>query len=519
MFRWNFKSAISLLLLLCISASLYGGISAITVPSEKSKKTVETLTNSRDIDGIEVGMTVPEILVHRVTEHPFHLIATIIFFLAIIHTFFAFKFTEWAHLLAKNYEEKLQKLEAEGHTPYTHPILLKRVSAKSEMLTFLGEIEVVFALWAMILMMSITLFFGREAAIVYVSTRNLTEPLFVVVIMLIASTSPVIQFAEFCLRFFAKFGGKSPGAWWLSILTVGPILGSFITEPAAMTISALLLSKQFYEFKPSSKLAYATLGLLFVNISVGGVLTHFAAPVILMVAGPWDWDTPFMFYNFGWKAVLGILLSNAFYYFYFRSEFQAMAALKTAYKETPKVVRAPRLITPTWIIAVHLIVMGWVVLHSHYPVIFAGCGLLLLGFIHATAPYQTELHLKGPILVGLFLAGLVTHADLQGWWIEPVLESLSETSLMVAAMGLTAFNDNAAVTYLTTLIPDFPDAMKYAVVAGAISGGGLTVIANAPNPAGQSILSVYFSGGVSSVRLMLGAAIPTIIMGLMFKFL
>lgn len=36
------------------------------------------------------------------------------------------------------------------------------------------------------------------------------------------------------------------------------------------------------------------------------------------------------------------------------------------------------------------------------------------------------------------------------------------------------------------------DDFKYAVVAGAVTGGGLTVIANAPNPAGMTILKPCF---------------------------
>ena len=75
-------------------------------------------------------------------------------------------------------------------------------------------------------------------------------------------------------------------------MTIAPILGSFITEPAAMTIGALLLAKKIYKHKPKATFAYATLGLLFVNVSVGGTLTHFAAPPVLMVASTWSWDMP-----------------------------------------------------------------------------------------------------------------------------------------------------------------------------------------------------------------------------------
>ena len=114
--------------------------------------------------------------------------------------------------------------------------------------------------------------------------------------------------------------------------------------------------------------------------------------------------------------------------------------------------------------------------------------------------------------MGFFLAGLVVHGGLQGWWIAPVLSHLTDVPLLLGAAGLTAFNDNAAITYLASLVPNFSEELKYAVVAGAVAGGGLTVIANAPNPAGQSILSDYFPDGVSPLKLALGALIPTIIM-------
>ena len=75
----------------------------------------------------------------------------------------------------------------------------------------------------------------------------------------------------------------------------------------------------------------------------------------------------------------------------------------------------------------------------------------------------------------------------------------------------------AAITYLSTLVPGFTDSLKYAVVAGAVTGGGLTVIANAPNPAGQSILKIFFKNGVSPLGLLLGALIPTFIMFAVFS--
>jgi hypothetical protein len=341
---------------------------------------------------------------------------------------------------------------------------------------------------------------------------------FVVVIMAIASTRPILQLAERFLRFFASLGGGRPAAWWLTILTLGPVLGSLITEPAAMTISALLLAKQFYALHPRPRFAYATLGLLFVNISVGGVFTHFAAPPVLMVAGPWGWNTLFMVTHFGWVAGIGIVLANALYFLVFRREFALLASGPEKPAGVASSSRAEQPV-PVWITLVQVGFMAWTVFNAHYPALLVGGFLFFLAFYEVTQDFQGELQLRSPILVGFFLAGLVVHGGLQQWWIAPVLGRLTEVPLMLGAMGLTAVNDNAAITYLATLVPGLTDGMKFAVVAGAVAGGGLTVIANAPNPAGQAILGRYFQNGIAPLGLLLGALPATIIMILCFLLL
>ena len=451
-----------------------------------------------------------EILQHRIAADPFNLVASIIFFLAIVHTFLASKFMQIAHRWRDEHEAQIR---AEGGTGGQ---AREDVSLKAEIMHFFGEVEAIFGIWVVPLLVAITFAKGWPAAERYVSHGvHFTEPMFVVTIMAISATRPVLRFAEQCMSAIARLGGRTPGAWWLSILTVGPLLGSFITEPAAMTICALLLARQFYDLKPSPRFCYATLGLLFVNISVGGTLTHFAAPPVLMVAAKWNWDMGFMFTNFGWKAALGIVLANGIYFAVFRHEVAAL-------HHQPDEDARPRNWSdrtdpvPLWITLVHLSFLAWTVFTAHYPSLFIGGFLFFLAFTSATEHHQNPLSLKPAMLVGFFLAGLVIHGGLQGWWIEPVLASLSATPLMLGAMTLTAFNDNAAITYLATLVPDFSDAKRYAVVAGAVAGGGLTVIANAPNPAGQSILSDYFEDGISPLKLLLGALIPTAVMMLCF---
>jgi Na+/H+ antiporter NhaD/arsenite permease-like protein len=336
--------------------------------------------------------------------------------------------------------------------------------------------------------------------------------MFVVVIMALAATRPVMLLAERSLRLVAALGGGRPVAWWCSILTLAPLLGSLITEPAAMTIAALLLAKQFYELKPSPPLAYATLGLLFVNISIGGTLTPFAAPPVLMVASAWGWDMGYMFTHFGWHALAGIGISNAACFLVFRRELLALRPAPAERDERREAV-------PAWVTAVHLLFLGFTVWMAHHPALFLGGFLFFLAFAQATGHHQSRIDLRSPLLVGFFLAGLVIHGGLQAWWIQPVLGGLGEIPLFTGATILTAFNDNALITYLATLVPGFTEQLKFAVVAGAVTGGGLTVIANAPNPAGQSLLQRYFPGGVSPAGLFLGALGPTLIVAGSFMVL
>jgi len=444
-----------------------------------------------------------EVLQHRIRQEPLSLWVSLLFFGAVAHTFFTHRFRRWAHEL-----EDRQRAQSGGALEGSASSMGPRV------LHFLGEVEVVFGIWCVPLFALLAATSGWQTTLHYFNHRvSYQEPVFVMVIMTMAATRPVLGLAERCLHWIARLGGGGPGAWWLTILTAGPVLGSLITEPAAMTISALLLARHFYDRGPSPRFAYATLGLLFVNISVGGVLTHFAAPPVLMVAGPWQWTTPFMLARFGWVTVLGIGAANALGYIVFRKEFARWSGRPGAASPGQRGAGAPSRSTPVWIVAVHLAFMAWSVLNAHTSVFLLGGFLMFLAFLEVTREHQDELRLRSPILVGFFLSGLVTHGGLQQWWIEPVLSRLSEVPLMLGAMALTAVNDNAAITYLATLVPGLTGGMQYAVVAGAVAGGGLTVIANAPNPAGQSILGRYFADGIAPLGLFLGALPPTIILG------
>ena len=449
-------------------------------------------------------------LAGRVRKDPFNAVATLLFLGAIAHTFLAAKFRKISHRFEDEYEAMEGNLRAGDR-------VLERAGDRKKFLAvlfhFLGEVEVVFGIWVIPLAIAMTLMEGPETARAYINGVNFTEPIFVVVIMAIASSRPVLYFAEACLRRVADLGRGTPAAWWLSLLTVGPLLGSFVTEPAAMTICAMLLVTKFFKLEPSIPLRYATLGLLFVNISVGGTMTHFAAPPVVMAASKWDWNLPYMMLHFGWKAAIGIVIANVMALCVFRRELLSLRDPGEDSGERKQEV-------PNGIVAVHLLFIAFVVYASHYAAVVILTFMLFQAFVLATERNQDPLNLKSPILVGFFLAGLVIHGGCQEWWIEPVLTSLNPLQLLLGSTVLTAFNDNAAITYLASLVPGFSAEAKLAVMAGAVAGGGLTVIANAPNPAGQSILQSHFGpNGVDALKLLLAALVPTAIMLLAFLFL
>jgi hypothetical protein len=469
----------------------------------------------RPLDAYPAGSSLFDTLSSRIAVEPFNAVASAIFVLAIVHTFAAPWFTALAHRVQRRDTERQRHL---GGRPMP--------SVLGEVLHFVGEVEVVFGLWAIVLLVALTAYAGWPTATGYFNgTVTYTEPLFVVVIMALASTRPIVLFAEQALRVLARVWQGTPAAWWAIILIVGPLFGSLITEPGAMTICALLLGRQFYDLQPSTRLKYATLGLLFVNVSIGGTLTHFAAPPVLMVARLWNWDTPFMLAHFGWRAVAAIVASVAVYGLAFRRELaelggrRAQPDVEVAEDDASGEPVLKPLPVPAWITVVHALFMAWTVFTSHYPALFVGGFLIFLGFVRATAPYQSRVELKAPLLVGFFLAGLVIHGGLQAWWIAPVLASLGETPLFATATILTAFNDNALITYLSTLVPDLSDGLKTAVMQGAVTGGGLTVIANAPNPAGQALLARFFDGSVSPLWLLIGALLPTAMAVIAFRLL
>ncbi|WP_290870280.1 putative Na+/H+ antiporter [Aquabacterium sp.] len=375
----------------------------------------------------------------------------------------------------------------------------------------LGEVEVVFGFWALVLVLSMFVVAGKDSATHYLDTRNFTEPLFVFAIMVVAASKPVQQLAGQLTRFLTRLI-PLPAGWSfaLVVLSVVPLMGSFITEPAAMTLAALLLRDGLYQHPLSTRLKYAVLGVLFVNVSIGGTLTPYAAPPVLMVAKAWGWDLGFMLTHLGWKAAVAVLANAAGLVFLFRRELKALPRATA-----PTEARPPLLVT-----GIHLAFLAGIVVFAHHPAVFLGLFMFFLGFTAAYERYQSPLILREGLLVAFFLAGLVVLGGQQQWWLEPLLLSMDAQAVYFGATALTAITDNAALTYLGSLVPGLSEPFKYALVAGAVTGGGLTIIANAPNPAGASILKGAFEDeSINAGGLFLAALGPTLVAVAAFQLL
>ncbi|MFG5777549.1 putative Na+/H+ antiporter [Comamonas sp. J-3] len=383
--------------------------------------------------------------------------------------------------------------------------LSKRYPRHAGVFHLLGEVEIVFGFWAMVLIAALALAASPQQAVQYAESRNYTEPLFVFVVMVIAASRPIVATVQTLLQALASAVPlATPLALaWLGLALV-PLMGSLITEPAAMTIAALTLAPLVFTPRMPARLKYLALGVLFVNVSIGGTLTAYAAPPVLMVATPWGWDSAFMLQHFGWKAALAVLLNASLATWFMRKHLQHAAAAPAEHGKMPWTV-----------VSVHIALLACVVLLAHHPVLFIGVFLLFLAYTHAYAQYQSPLILKEALLVGFFLAGLVVLGGLQSWWLQPLVASMAPLTLFFGALGLTAITDNAALTYLGSQIEGMSDSAKYMLMAGAVAGGGLTVIANAPNPAGVALLKHGFSNASISIGgLLLGALAPTAIAAL-----
>ncbi len=404
--------------------------------------------------------------------HWIELAAAALFVLALVHTFSTKYFEHLAH---------------------TQP-------AHAGLWHLLGEVETVFGMWALVLMAVMAASYGWERTTGYLEGRRFVEPMFVFVIMVISASRPVMQaVSEAVRRAAAVVPLPDAVACYFLALSLIPLLGSVVTEPAAMTIAALMLRDIIFSRRASSWLKYATLGVLFVNVSIGGTLTNFAAPPVLMVAAKWQWTTSDVFWLFGWKAAVAVLINAVALTLMFRRELSAKARASAQ-------AGGPR--APAAFVFINVALLVGVIVSNDAPEVFMGLFLLFLGLAEAYKRHHDELILRQGLMVGFFLAGLVVLGGQQQWWLQPVLSSLDDTTLFFGAAALTAITDNAALTYLGSLVENVSEDFQYALVAGAVAGGGLTVIANAPNPAGFAILRNSFEEQSINPLWMLIAALP-----------
>ena len=408
-------------------------------------------------------------------NHAVQYAALIIFVLALAHTFAAKQFERLSHRYPR-------------HAGLFH---------------LLGEVEVVFGFWAIVLILAIALLQDGPRALTYAESRNYTEPLFVFVVMVVAGSRPVLELVNRTMAVIARLipMSRPVSRTWLGLAAV-PLLGSLITEPAAMTIAALMLAPLIFRPEVPERPKYLALGVLFVNVSIGGTLTAYAAPPVLMVASTWQWDSAYMLAHFGWKAAIAVIINASLATFVVRKFI--------AGHDRPS-ERSPKETVPWTVVAVHVALLAGIVVLAHHPVAFLGLFLMFLGFSQAYERFQGPLIIKEALLVAFFLAGLVVLGGMQAWWLQPIVSGLEPVALFFGAMGLTAITDNAALTYLGSLIAGISTEAKHALVAGAVAGGGLTVIANAPNPAGVSLLKRGFADeSIGAGQLLWGALIPTL---------
>lgn len=307
--------------------------------------------------------------------------------------------------------------------------------------TFMSsKVELIFGFWFFIYLSIVTFFLGPTVSFEYLKSLHLSEAIFVTCMMFACSTRPVLQLGAYLMlqsTHLLKIKNKE-SLLYFNLLWLGPLLGSVISEPAAMTIIAILFQKKFSSLFHHKKFAYVTLAALLVNVSVGGTLTNFAAPPIVMVARPWNWSTSIVFHLIGWKAIFICFFNALLAFFWVRN------ILKNAeFSSHETKVSSP----PLW---------------------------------------------KESLLVGFFLASIIALGNVQAWWISQLISQASQSVLLFGATLLTSVTDNAALTYLATLVPNLPDAAKVAIVEGAVAGGGLTVLANAPNPIAFHILGGFF---------------------------
>ncbi len=409
-------------------------------------------------------------------------LGTAFFAAAVLHTFLVSQFTH----LSRKFDE----------TSIAHKSFI-----------FLGEVEIVFGFWAFIFFIFISYRYGIDTSVEFLNKTDFSEVVFIFAMMCMSYTKPVIDLANKFINSAAFLFSKvlfmpKKMAIFFSIYVLGALSGSFITEPAAMTVCALLLSDHFFQHSDNAKFKYGMLALLFVNVSIGGTLTTFSAPPVLMVAEPWKLTTPILFKMLGWKTIIAVVCSTAVGSLLFYKDILSTKLVSTTTKKS----------APIAVILINVAFLILAVAYHRYPSFVIPLFLLFLGFYEVTKEYQKMLKIRESLLVGFFIGGIVVLGGLQSWWITPIIQSTNFFAIIFGTAGLTAIADNAAITYIASQAPNLSAKIQYAFLAGAVAGGGLTVIANAPNPIGYGILNKQFGDdGIRPFYLFLWALPPTAI--------
>lgn len=395
--------------------------------------------------------------------------------------------------------------------------LAKRFQEESitgKLLMMLSEAEITFGLWAgVVFILAMKLCGGNPVE--YLEHLEFTEPCFVFVVLVVAGSGPVVQFATRLVDVIAKRVPLPDQLdFFLTTMIVGPLLGSLITEPAAITLTASILRDRYFRQEISRRFTHCILAVLFVNVSIGGTLTHFAAPPVVMVAKVWHLDSAFMIRHLGYKAAIAIVINAVLLTWLFKDEL-----LKTRTGEQKP--EGEGKCTPWWLTICHLGLLALVVALAHHTKPLLAVFIFFLGMVHVTHHYQEKLEIETGLKVGVFLAGLIVLGTQQTWWLQPVVSGLGDLALFISTSLLTGITDNAALTYLGSLVQGLSDSSKYALLAGAVTGGGLTIIANAPNPAGYGVLSKHFDaqGGRNDGMLFIAAVVPTLVAAACLWFL
>ncbi len=386
-----------------------------------------------------------------------------------------------------------------------------RYKIHSRFFHLISEVEVIFFIWAIFLVVTLCFLQGKDLTFEYINDLKFIEPIFMFCIMIISSSNPITEFFNKLVVVFSRLMPINlASALLFTTLCVIPLIGSIITEPAAITLAALFLKRYFF-YSISHKLRYAILAVLLVNISVGGTLTNFSSPPVLMIANVWNWDFKFMLVNFSYKAILTTMVNSLIVIVVFRKQLSVIN-INLDKLSSDKII-------PKFIMALNLLFIFLLVVFAHDLVIFLSVFVIFLGLHYCYPQYSSNLLIKPSLSVACFLCALIVIGGKQAWWLKSLISYVSDDASFFVALALSSFMDNAAITYLASTLKNISSVFKYNVVAGAVSAGGLTVIANAPNLIAINMLQNFFyNQRISHWKLFIFSLVPTAIAILFFKF-